>query len=225
LSLDTNNSLYVADPGNGTVTVYPYGSSIPSMTYSKAVLGPLYALADSAGHILVSGRGRRHPQNRGHVAEFNAGTNVPIAHKRLGIEADGMAEDGKGNLYIAFRRDQSKSSIAEFGAGLTNERSLGMSIDQPQGLVIDNAGNIVVVESASDRIDVFPPGAKTPSVTVTLHGIGNLAQLAMQNSETTLWVSSEDGYVYSMPYPLTSSTVPTEYESISAQSNGIAISH
>jgi hypothetical protein len=81
-----------------------------------------------------------------------------------------------------------------------------------------------VVESAADRIDVFPPGAKTPSVTVTLSGIGNLAELAMQNSETTLWVSSEEGSVYSMPYPLTTSTVPTEYEQITGASNGIAVS-
>ena len=101
---------------------------------------------------------------------------------------------------------------------------LGMRIDQPQGLLVDRAGNIIVVESAADRIDVFPPGATTPSVTVTISGIGNLAELAMQNSETTLWVSSEGGYVYSMPYPLTPSTVPTEYEQISGESNGVAVS-
>jgi hypothetical protein len=98
-----------------------------------------------------------------------------------------------------------------------------MTIDQPQGLLVDRAGNIIVAESAAGRIDVFPPGATTPSVTVTVPGIGHLAELAMQNSESTLWVSSEGGYVYSMPYPLTSSTVPTEYEEISAESDGIAV--
>jgi DNA-binding beta-propeller fold protein YncE len=98
-----------------------------------------------------------------------------------------------------------------------------MTIDQPQGLLVDSAGNIVVAESADGDIKVFPPGATTPSVTVTVSGIGHLAQLAMQNSETTLWVSSEGGYVYSMPYPLTPSTVPTEYEDI-ASGNGIAVS-
>lgn len=223
LSLDANNSLYVADRTNGTVTVYLYGSSSPSMTYSKGVHEPLYALADSAGHVFVSGRDPgRH--NRGHVFEYNAGTNVPIAHKLLGSEADGMAEDGNGNLYVAFRRTGPNCGIAEFGPGLSNKRLLGMTIDQPQGLVLDSAGNLVVVESANHRIKVFPPGATTPSVTITLSGIGNLAQLAMQNSETTLWVSSEGGDVYSMPYPLTPSTVPTEYEHIGASGNGIAVS-
>ena len=87
----------------------------------------------------------------------------------------------------------------------------------------DSGGNIVVVESANDDIDVFPPGATTPSVTVTLSAADHLAQLAMQNSETMLWVSSEAGDVYSMPYQLTPSTVATEYESIAGGGNGIAV--
>ncbi len=98
-----------------------------------------------------------------------------------------------------------------------------MTIDQPQGLLLDNAGNLVVVESAYADIKVFAPGATSPSVTVSVSGIGHLAELAMQNSETTLWVSSEGGSVYSMPYPLTPSTIATEYEKTGVFSNGIAV--
>jgi hypothetical protein len=224
LSVDSNKSLYVANEphlsyGWGTVTVYPFGSTSPSMTYSK-VNRALYALADSTGHIFVSGQNNW--AAKGHVLEFNAGRNRVIARVQLGSETDGMAEDGQGNLYVAYR-GKASGSIAEFGPGLTNKRHLGVRIDQPQGLLVDSAGNIIVVESAADRIDVFPPGAKTPSVTVTISGIGNLTELAMQSSETTLWVSSEGGFVYSMPYPLTASTVPTEYEQINAGFNGIAV--
>jgi DNA-binding beta-propeller fold protein YncE len=224
LSVDSNNSLYVANGGygGGTVTVYPYGSQSPSMTYSP-MYRALYALADSAGHVFVSGYNRHH---QGHVLEFNAGRNHVIAYQQLGSETDGMAEDGQGNLYVAYRGvgKLRLSSIVEFAPGLKNMRHLGMKIDQPQGLLVDSAGNIVVVESVADRIDVFPPEATTPSVTVTISAIGNLAELAMQNNETTLWVASEGGFVYSMPYPLTPSTVPTEYEEIAGESNGIAVS-
>jgi hypothetical protein len=231
LSVDSNKSLYVAntsvganpDRGGGdTITVYRYGSTTPSMTYSPFAAA-LYALADLTGHVFVSGWNQQH---KGHVIELNVGSNRVIAHQQLGSETDGMAEDGHGNLYVAYRAGGSfrSSSIAEFsGPDLTKMQVLGMMIDQPQGLLVDRGGNIIVVESAADRIDVFPPGATTPSVTVTVSGIGNLAELAMQNSETTLWVSSQAGYVYSMPYPLTSSTVPTEYEEISEGSNGIAV--
>jgi DNA-binding beta-propeller fold protein YncE len=223
LSVDANGSLYVANSGNGTVTVYPYGSSSPSMTYSKGVHEPLYALADSAGHVFVCGRDAG-THNKGLVFEYNVGTNVPIAHARLGSEDDGMAEDASGNLYVAFRHTGPHSSIAEFGPGLSNKRLLGMTINQPQGLLVDSGGNIVVAESASDNIEVFPPGATTPSLTLSFSAGANLAELAMQNSETTLWVSTEGGEVYSMPYPLTPSTVPTEYENISNFGNGIAVS-
>jgi hypothetical protein len=224
LSIDGNNSLYVANSRKGNVTVYPYGSSTPSMTYSKGVTEPLYALADSAGHVYVSGRDPFGPRNRGQVVEYNAGSNVKIAHTILSAEADGMAVDAQGNLYVAFRHTGKNCSIAEFGPGLTNKRILGMTINQPQGLVVDSAGNIVVVESALLDIKVFPPGAVTPSVTVKISASDNLAELAMQDSETMLWVSTENGYVYSMPYPLTPSTVATEYESLSSQaSNGIAV--
>jgi hypothetical protein len=221
LSLDANNALYVAN-AEGTVTVYPYGSTIPSMTYSHVGVA-LYALADSTGHVFVSGYGHNHV---GHVLEFNAGSNQEVAHQQLGLETDGMAEDGQGNLYVAYRGVGKfrRSSIAEFGPGLKHKRHLRMKIDEPQGLLLDSARNIIVVESVADRIDVFPPGATTPSVTVTISGIGHLAELAMQNSETTLWVSSEGGFVYSMLYPLTPSTVPTEYEQITGESNGIAVS-
>jgi hypothetical protein len=224
LSVDSNRSLYVANGGYdaGSVTVYPYGSTTPSMTYSP-MYRALYALADSAGYVFVSGE---NDHNLGHVLEFKAGRNHVIAQQQLGTETDGMAEDAQGNLYVAYRGvgRAGKSSIAEFGPSLKNLRHLGMSIDQPQGLLVDSGGNIVVVESAADRIDVFPPGAKTPSVTVTITGISNLAELAMQKKETTLWVSSLGGFVYSMPYPLTPSTVPTEYEQIGGASNGIALS-
>ena len=223
LSLDANKSLYVANNpfgeyGSNYVTVYPYGYTTPSMTYSPFYRA-FYALADSTGHVFVSGQ---NDHGIGHVIEFKAGRNRPIAHAQLGSETDGMAEDGQGNLWVAYRGKHS-GSIAEFGPGLTHKRHTGIRIDQPQGLLVDSAGNIIVVESVAHRIDVFPPGATTPSVTVTISGIGGLGQLAMQNSETTLWVSSPKGYVYSMPYPLTPSTVATEYEKIGTETDGIAV--
>jgi hypothetical protein len=225
LSVDSANSLYVANSGNGTVTVYPYGSSTPSITYSGRWARPLYAVADSAGHVFVSGF--TPSLTRGRVVEYAAGTNVVIAKTLLGVEADGIAVDQRGNLYVAYRSSYSQASVAEFGPGLTHRRLLGMAIDQPQGLLVDRSGNVVVAESESQDIKVFPPGRTTPSVTVTIRGsydYGNLAELAMRKAEKTLWVCDEMGDVHSMPYPLTSSTVPTEYEATSYFSNGLALS-
>jgi len=219
LGIDDKNALYVANAENGTVTAYPYGSSNPSMHYSTAPQIPLYALPDSVGHVFVSGR----TANEGMVVEYATGNNLPIAQARLGYEADGLAEDGQGNIFVAYREHR-RASIAEFAAGLKDRRRvLGMVLDQPQGLLVDRAGNIVVVESQAKRIELFSPGASRPSVSLTISGIGNLAELAMQDHESTLWVSSEGGYVYSMPYPLTESTIPTQYDVVGSNGNGVAV--
>jgi hypothetical protein len=217
--IDDKNTLYVANAGDSTVTVYPYGSSSPSMKYSTAQQLPLYALPDSVGHVFVSGRA----EGQGTVTEYAIGNNAPIAQAKVGYEADGLAEDGQGDLFVAYREHR-RASIAEFGPGLKDKRqALGAVLDQPQGLLVDRAGNIVVVESQAKRIDVFPPGASRPSVSLTISGIGNLAELAMQDHESTLWVSSEEGYVYSMPYPLTASTIPTQYDVVGSNGNGVAV--
>jgi DNA-binding beta-propeller fold protein YncE len=234
LSVDANNSLYVANEGNGTVTVYPRGSSKPSMTYSQGVPEPLYAFADSTGHIFVSGRSASSNHSKGYVFEYNAGSNVPIAHAQLGAEDDGIAEDANGNLYVAYRKTASHShghnggSIAEFGPNLSKQRLLGIElIHGPEGLLVDRGGNIVVAESGLSSIDVFAPGAKTPSLRIQMP-TGQPHELAMQNNETTLWASSQVSdygvYVYSMPYPLTPSTKPTQYETFFGYSQGIAVS-
>ncbi|MGB6519271.1 MAG: hypothetical protein WBE79_12300 [Candidatus Cybelea sp.] len=228
LSVDANDTLYVANGrpyyNNGTVTVYPYGSSNPSMTYSAGLHQPLFAVADSAKHVFVADR-QPGFNTTGYVVEYNAGTNAPIKTVRLGIEADGLAEDTKGNLYVAYRRNayNQNGTIAKFAPGLRNKRLLGMTIQAPQGLLVDRSGNVLVVESSADRVDVFPPAAKAPSVTVQLPQGFFGAQLAMRKSETTLWVSVDEGYVYSMPYPLTARTKPTLYEGDDVYTNGIAV--
>lgn len=224
LNLDGSNSLYVANSGNGTVTVYPNGATTPSITYAHGVPRPLYALPDRNGNVYVSGVDD--VPHAGSLFEYGAATGQIIAHRRLGSETDGMAQDAKGHLYVAFRRwKRYGASIAELGPHLKRKRDLNLAVVDPQGLLVDNSGNLVVVESTLDDILVFPPGSTTPSVTINIPNIGHLAQLAFDRAQTTLWVSSESGYVYSMPYPLTAGTIPTEYESVSMTSNGVAIAN
>ena len=69
------------------------------------------------------------------------------------------------------------TAAASLSACGASQRSISL-----KDLLVDRAGNTIVVESVADRIDVFPPGARTPSVTVTISGIGNLAELAMRNN-------------------------------------------
>jgi sugar lactone lactonase YvrE len=170
--------------GNNTVTVYARGSTSPSATYSDGLSRPLYPIVDSSGDLWVSNA------NNGTVVEYQPGsTSVYQVLHTLGNEADGMDFDEQGNLYVAYRTP-SADSIEKFAHGSAQGKSLGMSLNQPQGVIVDNIGNILTVETGgTNRIDLFHPGAQTPSVEVPVPSTPT--QIATRNAE------KEHGFVIS----------------------------
>jgi hypothetical protein len=79
--------------------------------------------------------------------------------------------------------------IEEFKRGSKRGRILGMQLTAPQGLIIADDGSIVLVETeGANRVDVFPPGSKTPSVEAAVPQIP--IQIAMTASEHHLFVST-----------------------------------
>jgi hypothetical protein len=198
---DANQALYVANQGNNTVTEYEYGATSPSRTYSLRLRRPLYPIVDNNGDLFVSnGRG-------GAVVEYILGTTKVRVLHTPGNEADGMAFDRQGNLYVAYRIGHNGSgSIEEFAPGGTQGQILGMTLDQPQGVIVDNSGDIVTVETGkANRIDVFPPGSQTPSLEEPMPYSNTPTELAIQSNEEYLYVSStRTGIVYGATYPLPS---------------------
>lgn len=196
-------SLYVANQTNNTVTVYPYGSTHPSLTYSQDLDRPLYPIVDRHGHLFVSNA------NNGTVVEYSAGsTDVRQVLQTPGIEADGMAFDKHGNLYVGYRTCPSGSgSIEKFAPGSRRGHVIGMTLSDPQGVAVDSSGNVVVDETGTansrlHRIDVFPPAAKTASLEVPLPQ-GNLPiELVIDCHENTLYVSGLYNVVFGAAYPL-----------------------
>jgi sugar lactone lactonase YvrE len=203
LYVDKQQNLYVANQG-GTVTVYPRGSTSPSLTFSQGLGRPLYPIVDSSGDVFVSNAGRSYTTSRGSsgggmVVEYRPGsTSSYRVLQTPGAEADGMAFDRQGDLYVAYRDSAGTGSIEEFAPGSTQGTILGMSLNRPQGVIVDNNGNIVVVETrGSDRIDFFPPGQQTPSVEIPAN-VPN--QLAIRRTEPRLFIASEAGYIYGIRY-------------------------
>jgi sugar lactone lactonase YvrE len=196
-------SLYVANQTNNTVTAYPYGSIKPSRTYSQDLDRPLYPIVDPHGRLYVSNA------NNGTVVEYSAGsTKVHQVLQTPGIEADGMAFDHHGNLYVAYRTCPSGSgSIEKFAPGSNQGHVIGMTLSDPQGVVVDSSGNVVVDETGTannrlTRVDVFPPGSKTPSLILPMPQ-GNLPiELVMDCDENTLYVSGLYNVVFGARYPL-----------------------
>jgi DNA-binding beta-propeller fold protein YncE len=196
-------SLYVANQANNTVTVYPYGSTQPSLTYSQDLNRPLYPIVDKNGELYVSNA------NNGTVVEYLAGsTNVYQVLQTPGVEADGLALDKHGNLYVAYRTCPSGSgSIEKFAPGSTQGHVIGMTLSDPQGLVVDSSGNVVVDETGTannrlTRIDVFPPNSKTASLVIPMPQGALPIELAIDCDENTLYVSGLYNIVYGAKYPL-----------------------
>jgi hypothetical protein len=194
LYVDKYGSLYVANQNNNTVTAYPAGATKPGLTYSKGLDRPLYPIVDRYGNLFVGNA------NNGTIVEYvGANANTYTVIQTAGNEVDGMDFDEQGNLYAAYRASNGASSIEEFAPGSSKGTVLGMALNQPQGLVVDNDGNILVVESTSGRVDVFPPGQQTPSVEVPIPNTPN--QLAIQETDANLFVAAEGGAVYGSRYP------------------------
>lgn len=191
--------LYVANQAD-TVTVYPYGSTQPSRTYTQDLNRPLYPIVDSHGELYVGNA------NDGTVVEYLKGTtNVHQVLQTPGVEADGLALDKHENLYVAYRDSSGRGSIEEFAPGSTNGKILGMTLDEPQGVVVVPRGTVVATETgATNRIDVFPTGSMTESFEVPMPSGSNVAtELVIDCKDEFLYVSAlYSGIVFGSNYPL-----------------------
>jgi sugar lactone lactonase YvrE len=219
LYVDRHGELFVANSGNNTITVYPKGATSPSLTYTKDLDRPLYPVVDKRGDLFVGNA------NGGTVVEYLAsGTKGFRILQTAGVEVDGMDFDQSGTLYVAFRDSSGAGSVEAFAAGARRGRIIGMSLNQPQGVVVDSHYSVLVAETGgTNRIDVFPPGTTQPSSEVSLPNGDTPTQIALENNEKALFVSTLSGTIYEMPYPLPQQ--PYVKERISTLVQGTTVSN
>ena len=182
--------LYVANQLGNTVTVYSHGSSQLSRTYSQDLSRPLYPIVDRHGELYVGNA------NGGTVVEYLAGsTNVYQVLQTPGTEVDGMALDKHENLYVAYRTSCQ---------GSIEGQVLGMSLDEPQGVVVVPRGKIIATETGpTNRIDVFAPGSQTAKLEVPMTSGSVATELALDCNEEILYVSGlYSGIVFGINNPL-----------------------
>ena len=190
--------LYVANQGNNTVTVYAHGSTQVKRTYTQGLNRPLYVIVDRQGEVYVGNA------NTGTVVEYLAGsTNIYQVLQTAGSEADGMALDKQENLYVAYRSGF-QGSIEKFAAGSTQGTVIGMSLNQPQGVVVVPRGNVLATETGgTNRIDEYAPGSPNAKLELPTSGAGTPTELAIDCNEAILYVSAFDtGIVSGVDYPL-----------------------
>jgi DNA-binding beta-propeller fold protein YncE len=168
--VDSQGMLYVANQTGSpaSVVVYPPGSVTPSLTITQGLSRPLFPTVDRSGNLFVS------DANTGQVVEYLAGQTTPYRFLQTpGVEAHGLAFSRSGDLYVAYRPEASADSgIVVFKHGRGMPHDLGIKLNAPEGLTVDPQGDIVVSETnGTNRVDVFPPGATTPSKTWNIRHI------------------------------------------------------
>jgi DNA-binding beta-propeller fold protein YncE len=214
-----HQSLYVANQVGNTVTVYSHGSVTPSRTYSEDLSRPLYPIVDNQGVLYVGNA------NNGTVVEYLPGsTHAHQVVQTAGTEADGLALDKHENLYVAYRMSGGTGSIEEFAPGSTQGTVIGMTLDQPQGVIVTDDGTVVATETGStDRLDVFPAGSSTPSLELPMPQGSVATELAIDCRVKFLYVSGlYSGIVFGVRYPLPGESL-FEQDQVSAIIQGTTV--
>jgi secreted PhoX family phosphatase len=199
LYIDPSGTLYVCNFGAGTVTEYPKGQTTHSKTLTGTI-GPKYVVAGRDGTVYVSDFGDGSHSN---LYEYAHGSTTPTTTIPFTTFPAGVALDTRNKLYVAYS-DSTNSDIEvlKFAPGSTKGKNLGIHIkfDNPGGLAFDKKGDLLLDDQSLPGVDVFPPGATSPSQQIK--GFSLAYQIALNRKDKHLFVSDPFGpSVEEVAYP------------------------
>jgi hypothetical protein len=161
VAVDSHGSLYVANLGNSTVTVYPAGQSSPSLTISTGISSPYGIGVDSKGNVFVSNLGTND------ITAYAAGSTTPYATINFNSEgqAVGVGVDGKDNVWVAC---DSSNAVFEIPAGTTTPQNSNLGgVVGPIGVSFGKSDSIYVSNFGGNDVNIYAYGSTTASTTIT----------------------------------------------------------
>jgi sugar lactone lactonase YvrE len=199
LYIDHSGTLYVCNFSAGTVTEYPKGQTTHSKTLTGTI-GPKYVVAGRDGTVYVSDFGDGSNSN---LYEYANGSTTPTTTIPFTTYPAGIALDTHNKLYVAYN-DSTNSDIEvlKFTPGSTKGKNLGIHViyGNAGGLTFDKNRDLLLDDQALPGVDVFPPGATSPSQQIT--GFSLAYQIALNRKDTDLFVSDPFGpSVAEVAYP------------------------
>lgn len=199
LYIDPSGTLYVCNFGAGTVTEYPKGQTTHSKTLTGTI-GPKYVVAGRDGTVYVSDFGDGSNSN---LYEYANGSTTPTTTIPFATFPAGVALDRHNKLYVAyFDSNNGDIEVLKFAPGSTKGKNLGIHVklDNPGGLAFDKKDDLLLDDQSLPGVDVFPPGATSPSKQLT--GFSLAYQIALNHKDTHLFVSDPFGpSVEEVAYP------------------------
>ena len=151
VAVDAGGRVYVADAGNGRVSVFDKAGNHLGHIGHIGGAGDLSSPLDVAaggpyGRVYVADAGngsvRVYDAAWRHVHDIRNSFNAP----------SGVAVDSSGNAYVAVRLNH---SVQMFDREWRHVRDVGGQYDQPNGVAVDSSGTVYVADSGNNRTRVY----------------------------------------------------------------------
>lgn len=201
VTVDGAGNVYVADPGQHQVLMYPAGSgsSATPTALGTGLTSPTGVAVDGAGDIFIadSGAGAVYEMPVAPPGLNSTGGQITLPVTGLGTSGLSLAVDGLGDLYIADSangRIVKLSGISASSAGVFAESATDMTTgapsSQPIAVAVDSNNNLYVLDGASESLYEFNGGVGTP--TTLLSGLSGDTGVAADPSGA-IYLSSSNG--------------------------------
>ena len=178
LFVDKSSNVYATNLGNDTITAYKPGATSPFLTISNGVSTPTGLTVDAAGTVYCANVGNDT------VTEYPKGKTSPSLTIPMGsYDPEYLAVDAKDNLYVS-----AGNGVIVFAPGSTSGTDLDLNAVSPGAIAVDKSGNIILVDSGANTIDVFPAGKTQPSKTIPVTS-GTAFALTLNKSENEIYVT------------------------------------
>jgi uncharacterized protein (TIGR03437 family) len=229
VAVDTGGNVYVADTLDHRVRKIDGGGTITTVAGNDGSLNlPAAVAADAAGNLYIADRGD------GKVRKLAANTGALTVVADGGMAPRGAAADGLGNVYYAdagqnvvrkIATDGTVSTIVGSGACCyagDGGPATSARINQPWGVAVDPAGNVLLADAGNNAIRAATPGISTAFIGSVANGASN-AVGPIAPGEIVVLYGNGIGPSLLTPFQLTTAgLVATQIGSYSVLFNGIA---
>jgi hypothetical protein len=195
---DHLGNVYVTNPGNDSVVMFPPNQTVPTVTYTSGINAPpAQVTVDSSEDVYVSTYAQR-----GRVIEYKPGSAQPS--RIINVPwAWGIAVDTHKTLYVTYNLAGpfGQGRVREYVAGSKSGRDLGIKLGAAGSALIDARGDLVLADPGGkyppspSRIDVFKAGTSKFLRNVP-HPFGSVNAMAFNHARDELWIAIETDHYY-----------------------------
>lgn len=184
--VDGRGDLFVSNTSNFTVTMYPKGSLTWSLRYT-GLQYPTNVVVGKDGTVYIA------DISGNKVFEYAKGSTRPKRIINVSTP-QGVALDAANNLYVSYNTGAhggGPGAVNEYAPHSTSGTTLAAQINWSAGDAIDGSGNVVVADQGTAQVEVFAPGASSPTRVIS-QGLEDPFRIAFNKTFKLLYVADPE---------------------------------